>query len=261
MEAYTSFAEVYDEFMDNVPYESWCEFIIERLKEYGIVPEKNGERTILCDLGCGTGAMTRLLSKKGFDMIGIDNSSDMLDIAREYEYEEENGILYLMQDMREFELYGTVAAIVSSCDSINYVTDPKEMLKVFKLANNYLESEGLFIFDFHPRGYFKRLGSQTFAEDREDISFIWDNTYDDRTGINEYNLKLFFGREDGLYEKYEETHYQYAYELQTIKELVETAGMELLKVYGGYEDNDANEDSDRIVVIAREKHVEGKLYI
>ena len=261
MDAYTSFAEVYDEFMDNVPYEEWLGFILDRLDEYGISSEKDGDKTILCELGCGTGTMTRLLVKCGYDMIGIDNSADMLDIAREYEYEEENGILYLLQDMREFELFGTVAAIVSVCDSINYVTDPRMILDTFKLANNYLEAEGIFIFDIHPREYYKRLGTQTFAEDREDISFIWDNSYDDSSRINEYNLKLFMMRDDGLYEKFEETHYQYGYEIDQLLSLIEEAGMKVLKVYGGYDGSEPTEASDRIVIIAGEKHKEGKLYI
>ena len=133
MEAYSSFAKVYDLFMDNVPYEEWCTYITGLLKEYGI------EDGLLLDLGCGTGKLTRLLKKAGFDMIGVDNSEEMLEIARETEYEtmpleetEYSGnnasILYLLQDMREFELYGTVRAIVSICDSMNYITEYKDLV-------------------------------------------------------------------------------------------------------------------------------------
>ena len=112
MEAYTGFAEVYDLFMDNVPYEEWSQYLISLLKEYGI------QDGLVLDLGCGTGKITRYLSRAGYDMIGIDCSGEMLQIAMEHESEE---ILYLCQDMREFELYGTVAAVVSICDSINYI--------------------------------------------------------------------------------------------------------------------------------------------
>ena len=143
MEAYTGFAQVYDEFMDNIPYKEWNKYLLELLKENGL------SEGILLDLGCGTGSITELLAKAGFDMIGIDNSEDMLEIAREKAMDEELDILYLLQDMREFELFGTVAGVVSICDSMNYITSEEDLLKVFKLVNNYLDPKGLFIFDMN----------------------------------------------------------------------------------------------------------------
>ena len=128
MEAYTSFAEVYDLFMDNVPYEEWSEYLADLLKEYHI------EDGLLLDLGCGTGKLTRLMEKKGYDMIGVDYSYDMLAIAKEHS---EDSILYLLQDMREFELYGTVRGIYSACDSLNYILEEEELREVFSLVNNY----------------------------------------------------------------------------------------------------------------------------
>ncbi|MFR2127326.1 MAG: class I SAM-dependent DNA methyltransferase, partial [Dorea sp.] len=131
MEAYTSFAEVYDTFMDNVPYEEWADYLEDRLKEYGI---RDG---LVLELGCGTGSMTELLAEKGYDMIGVDNSEDMLEIAMEKRIESGHDILYLLQNMQEFELYGTVRAIVSVCDCVYYVTDKNEWQEVFCLVNNY----------------------------------------------------------------------------------------------------------------------------
>ncbi len=125
MEAYTSFASVYDTFMDDVPYEEWGEYMHGLLKEYGI---NDG---LVLDLGCGTGTMTELLADLGYDMIGVDNSADMLEIALEKKVESGHDILYLQQDMREFELYGTVRAIISICDSVNYITEPDELRRVF----------------------------------------------------------------------------------------------------------------------------------
>ena len=125
MQAYTGFAQVYDSFMDNIPYEEWSRYLVELLKEYKV------EDGLVLELGCGTGNITEELAKQGYDMIGIDNSEDMLTIAMEKkaEYMEEEdkraSILYLMQDMREFELYGTVRAVVSICDSMNYICQRK----------------------------------------------------------------------------------------------------------------------------------------
>ena len=132
MDAYTSFASVYDTFMDNIPYAEWADYLISLLKEYGI------EDGLVLDLGCGTGNMTELLASRGYDMIGVDNAEEMLEIAMEKRADSEHDILYLLQDMREFELYGTVAAVVSLCDSMNYLTSEEDLLQVFNLKH-YLQ--------------------------------------------------------------------------------------------------------------------------
>ena len=161
MQSYTSFAQVYDIFMDNVPYEEWSARIQSILKQYGI---RDG---LALDLGCGTGRMTELLASAGYDMIGVDNSEEMLELAMEKRQRSGHDILYLLQNMQEFELYGTVGAIVSVCDSINYVTEEEELLEVFRLANNYLDPEGIFLFDFNTEYKYREiLGDNTFAEER-----------------------------------------------------------------------------------------------
>ena len=258
MEAYSSFAQVYDLFMDNVPYEEWSEYVIALLKEEQI---KDG---LVLDLGCGTGKMTRLLAAAGYDMIGIDNSEEMLEIAREYQYgvcdfcetEEpaEGNILYLLQDMREFELYGTVKAVISICDSMNYLLEEEDLLEVFKLVNNYLDPRGVFIFDMNTRyKYAEMLGETTIAENREEGSFIWENYFDEEEDINQYDLTLFIREEDGLFRRFEETHYQRVYELETVKRLLTEAGMEFVAAYDAFTKDPVKEDSERIYIIAREK--------
>ena len=251
MSSYESFARVYDLFMDNIPYEEWCEYLAGLLEDQGI------REGLVLELGCGTGNMTRLLAEKGYDMIGVDNSVDMLEIAMEKKEEEEQDILYLLQDMREFELYGTVRAVVSVCDSMNYILEEEDLLEVFRLVNNYLDPGGIFIFDLNTEyKYEKILGDTTIAEDREDASFIWDNYYDPEEKINEYDLALFIPVEkDGetLYRKYEETHYQKAYSLEKVKELLAKAGMEFVDAYDAFTRNPVKEDSERIYILAREK--------
>lgn len=244
MEAYTSFAQVYDLFMDNVPYEQWSERIKEVLNEYGI------DSGLLLDLGCGTGKLTRLMEQKGYDMIGVDNSFEMLDIAREYANE---NILYLMQDMREFELYGTVRAIYSACDCVNYILEEEELLEVFSLVNNYLDPKGIFIFDMNTiYKYRELLAENTFAETREEGSFIWENFYDDEDEINEYDLTLYIKEENERFMRFQETHYQRNYSLEKIKELLQKAGLEFVAAYDDYSHEPVHEESERIVIVARE---------
>ena len=247
MEAYSSFAEVYDMFMDNVPYEEWCEYMKQILAEYDI---RDG---LVLDLGCGTGKMTRLFAQAGFDMIGIDLSEEMLGIAREQESE---GILYLQQDMREFELYGTVRAVISACDCMNYILEEEELLEVFKLVNNYLDPKGIFVFDMNTRfKYEEIIGDQTICEHREDASFVWDNIFDEETGINEYELTLFIQHpeEKELFQRFQEYHYQKAYDVETVVALLEEAGMKVLAVYGEGTFEAPEEECERVYFVAQEQ--------
>ena len=254
MEAYSSFAEVYDLFMDNVPYEEWSVYLQQLLKENGV------EDGLVLDLGCGTGTLTELLAAQGYDMIGVDASEEMLQAAMEKRTRSGQDILYLLQDMREFELYGTVRAVVSICDSINYTLEYEDLVRVFTLVNNYLDPGGVFIFDLNTvYKYQNILGDNTFAEDREESSFIWDNFYDEEDQVNEYDLTLFIREENGLYRKYTETHYQKAYELTTVRRALKEAGMEFAAAYDAFTKEPPKKDSERIYVIAREKGKERKI--
>lgn len=286
--SYSAFAYVYDELMDNVPYDAWAEYLTGLLRENG-VPEG-----IVCELGCGTGQMTRRLAAAGYDMIGIDLSEEMLDVAREQEYgmgyevsedadsaekadetavgdEEfsEPSILYLQQDMRSFELYGTVSAVVSICDSMNYITSEEDLLQVFRLVNNYLEKDGVFIFDMNTEYKYKELmGDATIAENREEVSFIWENLYDEEQKLNEYALTIFAKteqeEEDGeapLYEKYEEVHLQKAYSLEEVKRLLAEAGLQFVAAYDVLTREAPGPQCERMYIVAKEGYQSGKTYL
>ena len=248
MEQYTNFAKVYDLFMDNVPYDKW----VERIRD--ILHKENIFDGLICDLGCGTGAITERLANIGYDMIGIDNSYDMLDIAMEKKYASGNDILYLCQDMREFELYGTVRAIVSGCDSLNYIQDLSGLEEVFSLVNNYLDPGGLFIFDMNTVYKYKNiLGENTFSEVRDQAAFIWENTYDNNKRINEYDLNLFIKLENDIYKRFEERHVQRAYTFDEIVSAINSSNMQLEKYLDADTYGDLRENTERILFIAREK--------
>lgn len=244
MEAYTGFATVYDRYMDNIPYDDWAQNIKVLFEKYNMPME------IVCDLGCGTGQMTRRLKEMGYDMIGIDVSYDMLMEAMSQE--DSDGILYLCQDMRSFELYGTVGAVISLCDSMNYLAGTDELLQVCKLANNYLDPKGLFIFDMKTDSYYKKLGTGTIAENREEGSFIWENEYNPDTRDNYYYLTIYEENEEGTFDRFEEEHMQHAFTVDEVKAAIKESGLELLQVLDVSTMEAPTEDSDRLYFIARE---------
>lgn len=253
MVSYTGFAEVYDKFMDNVPYGEWADYVRGLLVQYGV------EKGLVCELACGTGSLTEKLDAFGYDMIGIDNSFEMLDVAKRKKGERD--ILYLLQDMREFELFGTVEAFVCVCDGLNYILEKEELIKVFRLVNNYLEEGGVFVFDLNTiYKYETVLGDCSISEKREDMSFIWDNFYDDEERINEYDLTIYVKEEANRYLRFDEVHYQKGYKISEIKEVLEEAGMEFVAVFDAFTREEPKEKSERIYFVAREKFQKGKTY-
>lgn len=283
MEAYTDFAEVYDTFMGDVPYEEWADFLASLIEAYGVsrpvrepgevqeleeapefeetqeeleVTEEDAlisERNLVLDLGCGTGTLTELLYEKGYDMIGVDSSEEMLQIAMDKKFETQSDILYLCQDMRELDLYSTVGTVVSVCDSLNYLLMDEDVLETFRLVNNYLFPGGIFIFDFNTiYKYEEVIGDTTIAENREDCSFIWENFYSCEDHINEYDVTVFERQEDDLYRKFTETHYQRGYSLNEMKAFLEKAGLTFVTAMDEKTHEAPTETSERIYVIARE---------
>ena len=224
MKTYENFARVYDELMDNVPYEEWADFLQTKLEGYGITDG------LMLDLACGTG------------------------IARERACGKVESCLYLLQDMREFELYGTVRAVISVCDSINYVTEEEELAQVFALVNNYLDPGGVFLFDFNTEHKYRDLmGESVIAEDRDDVSFIWYNEYDEEEHLNYIDLSVFVQEQGDMFRKFQEQHVQKGYTLDRMKKLLDQAGLTFLEAWDGYTAEPAREDSERIVIAARER--------
>lgn len=284
MEAYTDFAQVYDELMDDTPYEEWCEFLMELFRKYGVGADSveadseqtarnlRQERNSILDLGCGTGTLTELLAKKGYDMIGVDNAQEMLQIAMEKREKSGLDILYLLQDMREFELYGTVGAVVSVCDSLNYLLEEEDIIQTFRQVNNYLYPQGIFVFDFNTvYKYGAVIGDTTIAENREDCSFIWENYYHEEQEINEYDLTVFvragrnaseLDRTDGtepdgdsaqgaLFRRFQEVHYQRGYRLEQMREFLIKAGLDFVEALDADTHGKVTDKSERIYVVAR----------
>ena len=259
-EIYTDFARVYDELMDNTPYEDWGDRLNELIRKYGVsAPERDAEnlldseKNLVVDLGCGTGTLAELLYEKGYDMIGVDASESMLNIAMDKKAESGSEILYLQQDMRELELYSTVGTVYSVCDSLNYILEEEELKTVFSLVNNYLFPGGIFIFDFNTDYKYREvIGNTTITENREDCSFIWENYYDPEEEINEYDLTIFVQEEENLFRRFTETHFQRGYTVEQMLRLVEEAGMKVVEVKDADTGEAVTEQSERVYMVARE---------
>ncbi len=246
---YEDFAKVYDEFMTVIPYTDWADYAEKLFLKHGLRPQ------LVLDLCCGTGSLTLEMARRGYDMIGIDNSFEMLDEAlRKTEEEGKTGqILYLQQDMREFELYGTVQSILCTCDSLNYLLAEEDVFTVFALAENYLEPGGLFLFDLNTQyKYQTLLSDNTFADCSDDAAFIWQNYYYEEEKINEYELTLFLKNEEGTYQRSNETHLQKAYDPERIIELLEKAHFKVEAVYDAFTFDAPRKDSERLTFVARE---------
>lgn len=260
MEIYQNFASVYDEFMDNTPYEAWAERLDALIRKYGLSkPERDAqgllesERNLVVDLGCGTGTLTELMYQKGYDMIGVDVSDAMLNRALEKKERTGSEILYLQQDMRELELYSTAGTIFCVCDSLNYILEEKELEEVFSRVKNYLYPEGIFIFDFNTEYKYREIiGNTTIAENREDCSFIWENYYDPEAQINEYDLTVFVREEEEKFRRFTETHFQRGYSVEWIAALVIRSGMQLVEITDADTGQDVTDKSERIYIVARE---------
>lgn len=243
MESYKDFARVYDEFMDQTPYDEWLLNILNVFKKYNIK-----ENAQVLDLGCGTGKMARRLKKAGYQVTAVDNSMDMLEVAAS---EEDDGILYVLQDMVSLELPDQMDVVVSICDCMNYILEKEDLREAFTRVKRFLKEDGVFMFDMNSHYKYREiLACNTFAEDREDASFIWDNFYDESDRINEYQLSLFIQNEQSTYNKYEELHLQKAYDEEEVKELLYEAGFTSVTVCDADTMEEVKEDTQRLYYIA-----------
>ena len=264
MDSYSAFAGVYDELMADVPYDEWAQRIDRDIRRYGVSKTSGereeaatedeavlaSERDLVADLACGTGVVTRKLFDKGYDVFGVDISSEML--SRAIDSDEERGIMYLNQDICELDLYSTIGTAVCVCDSLNYLLSDEELEAAFAGVSNFLYPGGVFIFDCNTSyKYREAIGESTIAEAGDDVSFIWDNYYDEDENVNEYDLTLFIKREDGLYERAEETHLQRGIEKEDIESLASKSGLEIMLISDSDTDGEVSGETERIYAVLK----------
>lgn len=245
---YHILAKTYDQ-MQEIDYKEFADYYEKAFKKFGIAPE------LVLDLGCGTGNITLELANRGYDMIGLDASPEMLEIAMEKARAQEKEILFLHQDMTEFELYGTVGAMVCALDGVNYLTEDGQLEDMLKLLHYYLDPGGIFIFDLNTEYKYKNiLDGKTFVYDTEDGFCAWSNEYDQAEKICYFDLNFFLKNEDGTYTRQDEYQEERAYSVEEVKKAIEHCNLTCLGVYDNLSFELAKEDSERIfVVVQRQK--------
>ncbi len=262
-EKYTGYeaalSHVYDKLNQEIDYSAWADFIEACFARF--LPSRP---SLVLDLACGTGSMTIELARRSYDMIGIDGSENMLSEAF-LRAENTPGILWLCQDMRTFELYGTVGAVTCCLDSLNYLVCENDLLKCFSAVHNYLDPDGLFVFDMNtPYKFATVYANQAYVledelvydegtEDEERIPIFcgWQNTYHEDSGICEFDLSIFEGLGDGNYRRSDEHQEEKCYSLSTVRALLEKAGFELLGIFSDFAFTPPDEKTERWYFAAR----------
>lgn len=245
MNSYKSFASVYDLLTSNIPYGKRGEYFHE------ILCKHNKTEGILVDLACGTGSLSGVMTGYGYDVIGIDGSDEMLSEAMAKRAESNLPILYLCQDMRDIDLYGTMDVCICALDSVNHLVQPADVQTVFNRVSLFLHPQGLFIFDVNtPYKHENILADNTFIYDYDEVYCAWQNTYKGNN-LTEICLDLFFTNEDDTYYRETEIFSERAYSHMEITAFLKKAKLELVDFYEADTFKRPNEKSERIVYVAK----------
>ena len=228
MSSYRFLAGCYDQFTYDVDYAAWADYIEKHFQKRPLPG-----RTVL-DLACGTGSLTRELALRGYELIGVDQSPEMLAEAAE----KNRGVspiepIFLCQPMEKLDLYGTVDACVCCLDSVNYVTRPQKLQKAFERVHLFLIPGGLFLFDVNTPEKLAGLDGQVFLDETEDAYCVWRAEFSRRSHICSYFMDIFrLDETTGQWERGEELHQERAYGLEELAAMLERAGFRDVKTFG-----------------------------
>lgn len=241
--AYTSFAEYYDALTANIDYEEIACYYNQLNEKFG------GIKGILLDLACGTGSLSVIFSRIGYDVIGTDISPEMLSIAVSKDHE---GIEFLCQSMTELDMFGTIDGTVCSLDSINHLDNIDEVRQTFEKVSLFSNKGALFMFDVNtPYKHEHILADNTFVYDTDEVCCVWQNEYQ---GDGRTDIYLDFFAEDeesGMYDRYSDDFSETAYPAEKIKELLIGAGFEICACYEYLTENEPTEESEKLTFVAR----------
>jgi len=244
---YNDLAEIYDELMADTNYDQWVDYLIKQIKNY----KAPGE--VLLDLGCGTGSIAIPLAKQGYRVTGIDISSEMLTQAEQKAREAEVNISFYQQDIKELTLDFQVDVVIATFDTLNYIIDEKALAIVFKRISKVLRDSGLLIFDLNTRYKLENiLGENTYSYNTDELVYIWENYFDQKTKICQMDL-TFFALEpnSGKFLRFDETHFERAYEVEEIEDMLTGSGFKILGIFGELGFDSPKENEERIFFVVK----------
>lgn len=243
--SYSALSEFYDELNAHVDYTRFADFYERIFRKFAIKPE------IVLDLACGTGTLTEIMASRGYDMIGIDSSDTMLNIAQNKREKSGFDILYLNQDMSSFELYGTVSAVICSLDSVNHMTDKRDVADCFFNCHMYLDYGGVFIFDVNTPYRLKNTLNGTAAVfETENVYCGVEHSYDAKCRRFYYDMTIFNKMSDGTYERKDDFVEERPYEIEELSELLYASGFDKVYVYDDFKMKKPKDNCERAVFVA-----------
>lgn len=225
MSCYGPLAQWYDQLTGDVPYADFADFYEAEFEKDG------GEFALLLDLCCGTGTLTAIMSERGYEMIGVDASFEMLMQAREKAAGLDIPPLFLCQDVSELDLYGTVDAAYCSLDGMNYIA-PELLPELFHRLRLFVRPGGLFIFDLRSPQWLRSMDGQVYVDEQEDVLCLWRADMDEDEGIVVYGMDI-FSAEGELWRRESEEHIEYVHRFEVLKSLLENEGFENISLCSG----------------------------
>ena len=216
MSCYRFLAPWYDKLTGDVPYTRFADFYEAEFRRNG------GEFKLLLDLCCGTGTLTNTLSRRGYEMIAVDSSVEMLMEAQSKSAGLETPPLFLCQDAAALDLYGTVDAAVCSLDGMNYIP-PEDLPEVFRRLWLFVRPGGLLIFDIRTPEFLRSLDGDVFVDEQEDVLCLWRADFEEALPAIIYGMDI-FSRQGRLWQRESEEHVEYAHEPAALQALLEQTG-------------------------------------
>ena len=247
VDIYELLAPLYDELNQDVDYEKIASFTDRQIQAHA----SRGVHKIL-DLACGTGALSLPLASRGYSVVGLDLSPNMLSVASEKAREAGLDCFFTMQDMTDFDLGGEVDAVVCTMDGINHLTQTEEMRAAISCVGRHLADGGIFVFDVNSKFKFEYIyGDEAYTMETDTAFCVWQNVWRPSSRICDFLITLFEKDADGRYRRYDALQRERYYPLKTLSRTLLSCGMELLAVYGSTECDPVGEDSEKWYLVAR----------
>jgi len=240
--AYETLAAHYDRFTQDVDYSAFVAYYKKAWDRAGISP------ALTLDLACGTGTISHMLAEDGYEVIGVDASPEMLMEAYSKMSTADTPPVFINQRMDELDLYGTINAVVCALDSVNYITDPEELLRAFEKVSLFMEPDGVFIFDANTDAKFISLDGTAYTREDENTFCVYQLDYEDRICVHTVDI---FEKHGKTYRRTTEYHEERGYTISELTEMLRKAGFDRIEACKAFSFDPAEDNEHRVFFLAR----------